>query len=107
MSAGTITIEQVLELLVQQIEVNRRLTARVEMLEARLARYEPPPPKDVSGSGTPTDYSVAADEQRRRGRRKKQKSARRGRLPTEDKLAEVARHTASIQLAANTNASLI
>ena len=90
-SAGTITIEQVLELLLQQIEVNRRLTARVEMLEARLARYEPPPPKDVSGSGTPTDYSVAADEQRRRGRRKKQKSARRGRLPTEDKLAEATR----------------
>jgi hypothetical protein len=90
-SAGTITIEQVLELLLQQIEVNRRLTARVEMLEARLARYEPPPPKDVSGSGTPTDYSVAADEQRRRGRRKKQKSVRRGRLPTEDKLAEATR----------------
>ena len=90
-SAGTITIEQVLELLLQQIEVNRRLTARVEMLETRLARYEPPPPKDVSGSGTPTDYSVAADEQRRRGRRKKQKSARRGRRPTEDKLAEATR----------------
>ena len=90
-ASGTITIEQVLELLLQQIEVNRRLTARVEMLEARLARYEPPPPKDVSGSGTPTDYSVAADEQRRRGRRKKQKSARRGRLPTEDKLAEATR----------------
>lgn len=90
-AAGSITIEVVLELLVQQIEVNRRLTARVEMLEARLARYEPPPPKDVSGSGTPADYSVAADEQRRRGRRKKQKSARRGRLPTEDKLAEATR----------------
>ena len=87
-AAGTITIEQVLELLLQQIEVNRRLTARVEMLEARLARYEPPPPKDVGGAGTPTDYSLAADEQRRRGRRKKQKSARRGRLPTENKLAE-------------------
>jgi hypothetical protein len=73
------------------MEANRRLTARVEMLEARLARYEPPPPKDVNGSGTPTDYSVAADEQRRRGRRKKQKSERRGRLPTEDKLAEATR----------------
>lgn len=90
-AAGSITIERVLELLLQQIEVNRRLTARVELLEARLARYEPPPPKDVGGSGTPTDYSLAAEEQRRRGRRKKQKSARRGRLPTEDKLAEATR----------------
>ena len=79
-ATGTITIEQVLELLLQQIEMNRRLTARVEMLEAQLARYEPPPPKDVSGLGTPTDDRVAANEQRRRGRRKKQKSVRRGRL---------------------------
>jgi hypothetical protein len=103
-AAGTITVERVLELLLQQMEVYRqpveinrrlrdvnwRLTARVAMLEARLARYEPPP-KDVDGSGAPTNYSVAADEQRRRGRRKKQKSARRGRLPTEDKLAEATR----------------
>jgi hypothetical protein len=37
MVAGTITIERLLELLLQQIEVNRRLTVRVEMLETRYA----------------------------------------------------------------------
>ena len=43
-AAGTVTAEQLLELLLQQMEVNRRLLARVEILEARLALYEPPPP---------------------------------------------------------------
>lgn len=86
-ASGTITIEQVLELLLQQIEVNRRLTVRVEMLEARLARYEPPPPPDT-GSATPTDYSVATEERRRR---RKQVSREGGRKPMAEKLAQVTR----------------
>ena len=79
MAAGTIRIEQVLELLLQQLAVNRRLMARVELLETRLARYEPPPPSD-SQSAAPSDYSVAAEERRRR---RKKVSRSGGRKPTE------------------------
>ena len=86
-AAGTITVEQVLELLLQQIEVNRRLTARVELLEARLARYEPPPPTDC-GPVVASDYSVAAEERRRR---RKKVARRGGRKPTDDKLAQAVR----------------
>ena len=89
-AAGTVTAEQLLELLLQQMDVSRRLMARVELLEARLAKYEPPPPPTDSGAAA-SDFSVAAEEQRRRVGRKRQKSPRRGRVPTADKLAEAKR----------------
>ena len=64
-AAGTVTAEQLLDVVLQQVQVSRRLEARVAMLEARLARYEPPPPTDA-GVAVASDYSLAAEEQRRK-----------------------------------------
>ena len=88
-AAGTVTAEQLLELLLQQMEVNRRLLARVEMLEVRLALYEPPPPRDA-GTSSPTNFSVAQEE-RRREKKKKKRGGGGGRQPTAEKLAEAQR----------------
>ena len=90
-AAGTVTAEQLLELLLQQMEVNRRLLARVEILEARLALYEPPPPRDA-GTSSPTNFSVAQEERRREKKKKKKKrGGGGGRQPTAEKLAEAQR----------------
>jgi len=90
-AAGHLPAEQLLDLLERQERRLQRLQAEVERLQQRLAQYEPavrqedtPPPTD--GPTPSASYSVAAEQRRRRGRHRPQRSP--GRRPTERKFAQ-------------------
>ena len=92
--AGTLTAEQLLELLQRQERLIQRLHAELERLKQRLAQYEPEVLQDANP--TPPDpqtpsasYSLDAEEQRRRPRKRRKKSP--GRRPTALKFAQAQR----------------
>ena len=90
--AGVVTVEALLEIVIEQRETIRRLERHIERLEARLARYETPPPRQDgsdAGSRSPGDYGLEREERRRR-RAKPRGST--GRRPHDEKLPEAMRH---------------
>jgi hypothetical protein len=92
--AGHLSAEQLLQRLQRQERLIQHLRAEVQRLKQRLAQYEPdvlpdsnpplPDPQTPSAS-----YSLDAEEQRRRPRKRRQKSP--GRRPTALKFAEAHR----------------
>src|SRR3954462_12399539 len=92
--AGRLPAEQLLDLLERQEHLIQRLHAEVERLRRRLAQYEPEgrqeaPPRERDDPTPPASYSLGAEEQRRRPRKRRQKSP--GRRPTELKFAQAQR----------------
>jgi hypothetical protein len=92
--AGHLSAEQLLQLLQRQERLIQHLHAEIQRLKQRLAQYEPEVLQD--SNATPPDpqtpsasYSLDAEEQRRRPRKRRKKSP--GRRPTELKFAQAQR----------------
>jgi len=90
--SGKISVEQLLDHLDQAQQTIRRLEADKRRLAQRLAQYEPDAAAASTASNNNTNpptanasYSLDAENQRRQGRRRRQKSP--GRTPTEVKFA--------------------
>jgi uncharacterized coiled-coil protein SlyX len=88
--SGKLTIEQLLDFIENLQQTIRRLEADKRRLTQRLAQYEPETASGAANQPTPNaSYSVHAENQRRRGRRRRKNSP--GRTPTELKFAEADR----------------
>ena len=79
---GRLSVDQLLDLLEEQQRTIRRLQAELDRVKARLAQYEPEIQRESSPAGSSseqaTQYSVHAEEKRRRhGKRKKRSPGRR------------------------------
>jgi len=89
--SGKLSVEQLLDILDKFQQTIRRLEADKRRLLQRLAQYEPETASAATSGAAnqPTanaSYGVAAENQRREGRRRRKKSP--GRTPTELKFAE-------------------
>jgi transposase len=91
--AGRVSVEELLDIIQEQRQTIRRLEARVERLEERLAQYEPEVRNEPSSRGDadePTDsFSLDAEAKRRRGRKRRKPSP--GRRSNEIKFADAER----------------
>ncbi len=92
---GRLSVEQLLDIVVEQQQTIRRLEATVQRLTERLAQYEPEvrreaTPRDAAAEPTASaHYGLDAESKRRQRRRRRKQSP--GRRPTELKLAAVQR----------------
>ena len=89
--SGKLAVEQLLDIIENLHQANRRLETDKRRLSQRLAQYEPEtanqPASDAGNQPTANaSYSVDAENKRRKGRRRRKKSP--GRTPTELKFAE-------------------
>jgi transposase len=92
--SGKLSVEQLLDIIEKLRQTNQRLEADKRRLTERLAQYEPEAaraaPSPASNHQAPdasyASYSVDAEDERRRGRRRRKNSP--GRTPTELKFAE-------------------
>jgi transposase len=89
--SGKLSIEQLLDIIDRSHQTVQRLEADIRRLTQRLAQYEPVATSEATAPAanplTPnSSYSVDAENKRRQGRRRRQKSP--GRTPTELKFAE-------------------
>src|ERR1700689_4443236 len=89
--SGKLSVEQLLDIIERAQQTIQRLEADKRRLTQRLAQYEPGAASEATcaAANPPTpngSYSVDAENRRRQGRRRRQKSP--GRTPTELKFAE-------------------
>jgi len=90
---GRLGVDGLLDLIEQQERTIRRLQAELDRIKKRLAQYEPEIQRETSPAGSPsenvTQYSLQAEEWRRRRHKRKKKCP--GRRETRLKFADAER----------------
>ena len=89
---GRLSVDQLLDLVDEQQRTIHRLQAELTRIKSRLAQYEPEIQRETSpagGSAEVTQYSLQAEEKRRRHRKRKKRSP--GRRKTCLKFADAER----------------
>ena len=95
---GRLSVDQLLDALVELQQTVARLRAEVDRLKQRLAQYEPEVLQETTSPAAPaaptsSRYSLEAEEQRRRSkqRRRRRKKKSSGRRPNQVKFADAHR----------------
>jgi len=85
---GQLGIEQLLDIIRQQQQTIKRLTANEKRLIERLSQYEPQAATQASGQAKASDSSYSLDAETKRRKRRKRRKKSPGRQPTEVKFAD-------------------